>query len=193
MQATRCNKLAVGECVALSDLIDRRSLLRLPLHIDYHRPNGTEDQMFSVVRLDRRAGISLVVNRSRPGFTRRDRAVLELVTAYLRQRIHRRNRRHAALTRSRQSSHLRATEALSTLTARERQVLDHLVLGATNREISRGLAISERTVEKHLEQVFRKLGVTNRASAIAATSTSSSDCRGSGGSCSASHGSSRNG
>ena len=39
--------------------------------------------------------------------------------------------------------------------------------GKTNREIAQILGMSPRTVNKHLEQVFRKLGVENRTSAAA--------------------------
>ena len=61
-----------------------------------------------------------------------------------------------------------AAPRLTSLTRRAHQVVEHLVTGATNREIARSLAITERTVHKHLEQTYRKLGVTNRTSVIAA-------------------------
>ncbi len=51
------------------------------------------------------------------------------------------------------------------LTAREAEVLYWLTLGKTNRDISAILALSARTVNKHLEQVFQKMGVDNRTSA----------------------------
>jgi DNA-binding NarL/FixJ family response regulator len=53
------------------------------------------------------------------------------------------------------------------LTLREAEVLLWLSGGKANREISEILGISPRTVNKHLEQVFEKLGVENRASAAA--------------------------
>jgi DNA-binding NarL/FixJ family response regulator len=59
---------------------------------------------------------------------------------------------------------LRATLGL---TSREADVLLWLSRGKTNREIGEILSISPRTVNKHLEQVFTKLGVENRASAAA--------------------------
>ena len=37
--------------------------------------------------------------------------------------------------------------------------------GKTNREIGQILSMSPRTVNKHLEQIFRKLGVENRTTA----------------------------
>jgi DNA-binding response OmpR family regulator/DNA-binding CsgD family transcriptional regulator len=51
------------------------------------------------------------------------------------------------------------------LTTREAEVLLWLAKGKANKEISDILLISPRTVNKHLERVFAKLGVENRASA----------------------------
>jgi len=53
------------------------------------------------------------------------------------------------------------------LTSREAEVLLWLSRGKSNREIGEILNISPRTVNKHLEQIFIKLGVANRASAAA--------------------------
>ncbi len=54
------------------------------------------------------------------------------------------------------------------LTSREAEVLLWLSRGKPNRDIGEILNISPRTVNKHLEQVFVKLGVENRAAAAAA-------------------------
>lgn len=51
------------------------------------------------------------------------------------------------------------------LTSREAEVLVWIAHGKSNREISEILLISPRTVNKHLERIFAKLGVENRASA----------------------------
>lgn len=53
------------------------------------------------------------------------------------------------------------------VTAREADVLVWISRGKSNRDISEILNISARTVNKHLEQVFTKLGVENRAAAAA--------------------------
>jgi DNA-binding NarL/FixJ family response regulator len=57
-------------------------------------------------------------------------------------------------------------EALPPLTKREREVLDQLAHGYSNRQIARSLDISERTVKNHLRSVFTKLGVGDRTSAV---------------------------
>ena len=53
------------------------------------------------------------------------------------------------------------------VTQREAQVLAWIAHGKTNREIAQILELSPRTVNKHLEQIFRKLGVENRTAAAA--------------------------
>lgn len=58
-------------------------------------------------------------------------------------------------------------EAL-TPTPRETDVLQQLSLGKTNSQIANMLAISERTVAYHLENLLNKLGVNNRTEAVVA-------------------------
>lgn len=52
------------------------------------------------------------------------------------------------------------------LTAREQEVLRSLAAGGTNKDIARGLFISEKTVKTHLSNIFRKLNVTRRLQAV---------------------------
>ena len=51
------------------------------------------------------------------------------------------------------------------LTARENQVLALLARGMPNKLIARQLGISAKTVSNHVERVYSKLGVSNRAGA----------------------------
>jgi len=54
------------------------------------------------------------------------------------------------------------------LTARESEVLLWVARGKTNRDIAEILGMSPRTVNKHLEHIFEKLGVETRTAAAAA-------------------------
>lgn len=166
--AYRSGRLSPASSVALTDLADRRTLARLPLYADFYRPEGRVDQLLRVVRLNGRRGSVVVFSRSRPGFSRRDRAVVDLLGPHLTQALVRRERlaalvaaaRHTALVSERFAV---SSALLSDLTPRERHVAAHVADGSTDREIARNLGISPRTVHKHLEQVYRKLGLTNRA------------------------------
>lgn len=52
------------------------------------------------------------------------------------------------------------------LSEREREVLQMLTEGAKNKTIAESLGITTNTVEKHLENIYKKLGVTSRAEAV---------------------------
>lgn len=55
------------------------------------------------------------------------------------------------------------------LSNREQAVLDLLQQGISNKEIALALGISPRTVQKHLQRVYRRLGVATRTEAIVHT------------------------
>lgn len=59
------------------------------------------------------------------------------------------------------------TGAVTEVTPREHEVLRLLAAGKTNREIAAALIISEKTVERHVSNIFTKVGVPNRAAATA--------------------------
>ena len=70
----------------------------------------------------------------------------------------------AQLTRDEARIHARLK-----VTRREAEVLLWLSRGKSNRDIAEILGLRPRTVNKHLEQIYAKLGVENRASAVALT------------------------
>jgi pimeloyl-ACP methyl ester carboxylesterase/DNA-binding CsgD family transcriptional regulator len=53
------------------------------------------------------------------------------------------------------------------LTAREVEILCHLAAGQSSREIAESLVLSTRTVERHISNVYAKIGVSTRAQATA--------------------------
>jgi DNA-binding CsgD family transcriptional regulator len=169
----RSGQMTVSASIALSDLADLRTLRRLALYTDFHVPYDVKDQLFCPVLVGKHQVTGLIFNRSRRGFSHRARAVVELAASHLSQAVARRQRL-ASLTaavrmlgrHSDQVEH--ALPRLSTLTARERDVIEHLVGGVTDHQIARSLEISQRTVHKHLERIYRKLDVGSRTSLIAA-------------------------
>jgi DNA-binding NarL/FixJ family response regulator len=72
----------------------------------------------------------------------------------------------AALLLSRMRPRSQLTE--TRLSAREREVLALISRGRTNREAAAALYISEATVKTHLQHIYAKLGVPDRASAVSA-------------------------
>jgi DNA-binding CsgD family transcriptional regulator len=74
------------------------------------------------------------------------------------ERRHGDRRRHGAVA---------GREPAPSFTGREREIVDLLMRGMTNRQIAQELGIAEATVKKHLHHVFKKLGVRSRALLIA--------------------------
>jgi DNA-binding NarL/FixJ family response regulator len=72
-------------------------------------------------------------------------------------------RRGVAAGESRAASE---TSAFGSLTAREREILQLLVLGHTNKEVGRHLDVSVSTVKKHRENLQRKLGCGSAAELV---------------------------
>ena len=60
-----------------------------------------------------------------------------------------------------------AIRAARDLTAREVEVVRLLASGQTNQEIAEELVVSVRTVERHIANIYRKLGARGRAHATA--------------------------
>jgi DNA-binding CsgD family transcriptional regulator len=98
---------------------------------------------------DHVAQIWLVRRKTR--FSPRDLAMLSLITPTLQR-----------LLRVRPTPRLPAD-----LTVQERRVLMHVAAGRSNSAIAQELFVAPSTVSKHLEHSYRKLGVTNRVSAVA--------------------------
>ncbi len=59
----------------------------------------------------------------------------------------------------------RAPDLIASLTQRERQILEHVAEGMTNKEIARALGISPATTKAHVERIIAKLGVSDRTQA----------------------------
>ena len=60
-----------------------------------------------------------------------------------------------------------SAKALDALTSREKELLSLVVQGLANGPISLRLKISDKTVRNHVSRIFEKLGVGNRAEAVA--------------------------
>jgi DNA-binding CsgD family transcriptional regulator len=89
--------------------------------------------------------------RARTHFTARELAILDLLSPALQR-----------MARERPTPRLPAT-----LTITERRILCDVAAGLSNAEIAEDSCVAVSTVRKHLENAYRKLGVTNRMAAIA--------------------------
>jgi DNA-binding NarL/FixJ family response regulator len=74
-----------------------------------------------------------------------------------------------------QAASLQEDSPLAALSEREREVLDLLTSGMSNKEIAAHLTISSNTVKFHLRTIYSKLGVSNRVQAMQAVGPQKED------------------
>lgn len=148
----------IGRAVRQSDLISHRQLQRLDFYAEVAAPLGIEYSMQLWLVDGGRVVGGFGFDASRRDFSEREQTMLDVLAPYL-VKLHRR----AAAIRPLDVE----TGAMAPLTAREREVLRLVAAGLTNSEIAGTLFIATGTVRKHLDNVYARLGVGNRAAAVA--------------------------
>jgi DNA-binding CsgD family transcriptional regulator len=151
-----------GEPVMISDFLSRQQFHRLALYAEFFRAIPVEHQM--AVSLPGPDGqiIGVALSRGRGDFCDKDRSLLSVLQAPLIGALLRARRRQQAG----QAASALPCGGLAVLTDREIQILRLVAAGGTNVAIGRRLEVSPRTIAKHLEHIYRKLGVSSRAAAV---------------------------
>jgi DNA-binding CsgD family transcriptional regulator len=144
----------------ISDLVPADDFRCTPLYDEYYRVIGIEHVTAVPVYVDQRFLVSFVLNRGAAAFSDRDRELLDIV------RPHLANLYRLSVAIDRANSTPTGGWDTAPLTPREREVLDWVAAGKTNRDIAAILGASPRTVEKHLERIYEKLGVETRTAAV---------------------------
>jgi DNA-binding CsgD family transcriptional regulator len=147
-----------AETRQISDLVPMERFRGSALFDEYYRPIGIDHVMALPVHVDRSLLVSFVFNRSKQPFAARERARLEAIRPHL-GNLYR-------LTQAIEDTHPSQWAPPPRLTAREQEVLRWLAAGKTDRDIADILAISPRTVHKHLQRIYEKLGVETRTAAV---------------------------
>ena len=154
----------------MSDAVGLVAFQRSALHAGCCQRIGLEHAIAVPLYHDNHTLVSIVLNRQRLDFSERDRERLELLLphlAFLYGHACRRTVRVAGGAATSPSPvALRPDPAPNALTARERDVLQWLACGKTDADIAALLSISPRTVQKHLEHMYVKLGVETRTAAV---------------------------
>jgi len=152
-----------GEPAKISDFLSQQRFHRLGLYSEFFRHIPVEYQIAFSLPDDQDGQLTAIaLNRAGRDFSEDDRAVLRALSAPLGNAMRRTRHRHSAnatLATAR-------SDPLADLTDREIQVLQLAARGRTNLAIARTFDVSPRTIAKHLEHIYRKLGVTSRAAAV---------------------------
>ena len=156
----------------MSDRVPLRELRRREVYACVYRPLSIDHFLTIPLAVHGQRQAVLMVDRDRIEFSEADRSAGDLVMLPL-ARIYRsigaRERLAArladverALASSAGPAH---AEGAGELTPRELEILEHVAAGRTDREIATALYVSPRTVHKHLQHVYEKLGVRTRTAA----------------------------
>ena len=137
----------------ISDFYTPREYHQTGMYADFLGPHGIEHEaMLCLSAPSGRSRRLLFARGPGPDFDERDRLLLALLRPHLNELY-----RDLQLRR----------ETAPVLTARQQELLQLVARGYTNSDIARELVVSTATVRKHLENIFRRLGVTNRTAAAA--------------------------
>jgi DNA-binding CsgD family transcriptional regulator len=136
------------------------------LYNEYYRRIGIDHAVALPVYVDDKTLVSFVLNRRRRDFSDRERDMLDLVGSGL-SRLYAKAYAmdHARFLLAAKGLNEPRLEALG-VTPRETEVLRWLAGGKTDREIAALLSCSHRTVQKHLQRLYVKLGVETRTAAV---------------------------
>ncbi len=148
------------EPMAISDRASMSAFRSLEFFEDVYRPFGTADSVRLFLPAPNAMSRFFFFDQQHWGLKQRERDLLVLL------------RPHLALWRRRWSAP--TLPAMSELTTREREVLQAVATGSSNREVADQLWISPHTVRTHLQHIFEKLAVRTRTEAVALLRTTGS-------------------
>jgi DNA-binding CsgD family transcriptional regulator len=137
-----------------SDLLTRRAWHALDLYWEVCRPLDGEHELDLWLATPEGIAGGFGFDSFERDFSERDKLVLDTLRPHLIQLW-----RNATARR-------RESKSLALLTRREREILLWVARGKSNREIAAVLYLAPGTIRKHLDNVYDKLGVSNRAGAV---------------------------
>jgi DNA-binding CsgD family transcriptional regulator len=157
----------LGRPLTIGDFLSDRDFRNRGLYIEICKPLGVRAVMKLFLPQGASRGSAFVFDTTSSRFACTDRATLQRLIPHLIQL-----QRNAAARRTylESTGNEDAPESarLRRLTRREWVVLTRAAAGETNAQVAAALYIGESTVRKHLEHIYEKLDVANRAAAAAA-------------------------
>jgi DNA-binding CsgD family transcriptional regulator len=158
-----------GRPYRLSDVVTPAQFRQTDLYREFYAPIGVEYQISFMLPGTREEILAIALSRREADFTNEERELLAVARPHLIQIY--RNALHHSDVMSRQALRSapfpdRKTLQDLGLTPAQANVLRLLATGQSTSDIASELRISERTVQKHLQGVYHRLGVSDRSAAI---------------------------
>jgi DNA-binding CsgD family transcriptional regulator len=153
----------------LSDFYSWRAFEGSKIFNEYYRHVGVRHQLYVTFDSGRGPHRAIALNRKNSDFSERDRSILNFLSPHFTQAYANAMR----VQKLRPSPEPRESKSggetlapLPELTPRENEVLGWIARGKSNPEIATILGLSVRTVYKHVENLFAKMGIESRAQAM---------------------------
>ncbi len=159
-----------GRPMRFSDVCSREHLHGLALYREVYEPMGVEHQLAFTLPAGPRRVLAIALSRGDPDYSDEERDLAVRARPFLIQSYLNAIAFQAACNGiEAPASDTPLIESLlaAGLTPREAQALRLVALGRSNHHVADALGISHRTVGKHLERGYRKLGVRDRSTAAA--------------------------
>ncbi len=149
----------------ISDVIDRRAFRALPIYRDVYRELGLAHEV--AFALGGPGGhLVVALSRRRKDFTDAECALLERARPHLVRAYRNAVAYTSLLTRLAEAPIEPPADLFGYgLTPRETEIVRRVASGHSNREIADQLGVTTRTLYKHLEHAYRKMGVHSRSDA----------------------------
>jgi DNA-binding CsgD family transcriptional regulator len=152
-----------GRAYRFSDQVTREEFHALDLYREIYSELGVEYQIAFTLPSERGHLIGVALSRSERDYTDAERDLLNLGRPFLIQAY----RNMLAFEALQAAPAPTGALAEAGLTAREAEVLELVAAGQRDQDAASALGLSVRTVQKHLQNSYRKLGVDSRTQAIA--------------------------
>jgi len=154
----------------ISDVVTQEQFHQTDLYRELYAPIGIEYQISFALPSTGEEILAIVLSRREADFSDEERELLAVARPHLiqvyRNALHHSGGINRQVLRSAPFAHQKQTLQDLGLTPAQAKVLSLIASGRSTREIAGELRISQRTVQKHLQGVYRRLGVSDRSAAI---------------------------
>jgi DNA-binding CsgD family transcriptional regulator len=157
-----CQATGDGSARRISDFLSDRQFRSLGLYRDFYRGTDVNYQLAVSVPTPADGLIGIALNRQHRDFSDDDVELLNLLRPHFGQ-----SAVIAGLLSQPMPDAFRDPGGAPLLTARQASIVRLVAAGLADRHIARSLGISTRTVQAHLQNIYRTLGVASRTEALA--------------------------
>jgi DNA-binding CsgD family transcriptional regulator len=157
-----------GRAYRISDVVDPADFHRTELYREFYEPRGIEHQIAFTLPAPRHRLLGVALSRRSSDFSDAERALLDRARPFLIEGYRNAIAHSGVPVRPSPAEAFPPSAHRLGLTPREYEVLSETAAGRSAVAVGELLGLSPRTVHKHLERAYRKVGVGGRLAATAA-------------------------